>query len=211
MKLKPIISLSNNENTTWIFTVSDCFFLLYCMNSQPKVLPYLSDIMAMLTFRERAANVTYCADVTVFLHVTSGGLSLTVAFFLCRFLAFYCFKCCLGSFSRYKTVFSPSIIPLKHAEQDQIDAKWLENTFRRQSRRVGRCLIIVNKSIKEKENLIFFSVQDPILFHSGTPKLVFSLVATATCENTAFGGHWMKYNSILHENNQISSIYSEKE
>ena len=49
----------------------------------------------------------------------------------------------------------------KHAEQDQIDAKWLRGkklVFWRESWRVGRRLIIVNKSIKETENLIFFSV-----------------------------------------------------
>ena len=44
-----------------------------------------------------------------------------------------CLKCYLASFSRCKTAFSPYILPHKHAEQDQIDAKWLE--------RVGRSLI----------------------------------------------------------------------
>ena len=78
-------------------------------------------------------------------------------------------------------------MPPKHTEQDQIDAKWLGKklVFWRESRRVGRSLIIVNKSIKETENL-------DILFHSWTPKLVFSLVATATRENTAFGVHSVK-------------------
>ena len=36
--------------------------------------------------------------------------------FLGRILAFYCFKCYLGSFSRCKTAFSPTIILPKHAE-----------------------------------------------------------------------------------------------
>ena len=76
-------------------------------------------------FLDGTADVTYCADVTLFLHATSGGLSLTAALSLCRFLAFYCFKCYLASFSRYKTVFLLNIMPPKHAEQDQIDAKWL--------------------------------------------------------------------------------------
>ena len=64
------------------------------MNSGLNVLPkgvkcsILSKITArMLTFRDRTADVTY------FLHVTSGGLPLTAAFSLCRFLAFHCFKC----------------------------------------------------------------------------------------------------------------------
>ena len=38
--------------------------------------------------------------------------SLTAAFSLCRFFAFYCFKCYLASFSRYKTVFYPILCPL---------------------------------------------------------------------------------------------------
>ena len=66
------------------------------------------------------------ADVTLFLHATSGRLSLTESFFLRRFPAFYCFKCYLGSFARCKTAFSPNSIPPKHAEQDQINAKWLQ-------------------------------------------------------------------------------------
>ena len=70
------------------------------MNSGLKVLPndlrcsILSKIKArMLTFRDRTADVTYCADVTLFLHATSDGLSQTAAFSLRRLLAFHCFKC----------------------------------------------------------------------------------------------------------------------
>ena len=50
-------------------------------------------------------------------------------------------------------MFLPTIMPPKHAEQDQIDTKWLRKklVFWRES----RSLIIVNKSIKETENLIF--------------------------------------------------------
>ena len=79
-----------------------------------------------LTFCDQSADISYYAEVTLFLHTTSDRLSLTAAFFLCQFLVFYCFKCYLGSFSRCKTVFSPNILPPKHTEQDQIDAKWLE-------------------------------------------------------------------------------------
>ena len=48
------------------------------------------------------ADVTYYADVNhfVFLHATSGGLSPTAAISLCRFLAFYCSKIYLASFSK---------------------------------------------------------------------------------------------------------------
>ena len=102
------------------------------MNSGSKVLPkglrcsIMSKITArMLTFRDRTADVTYCADVTLFLHTTSGGLSQTAAFSLRRFLAFHCFNCYLASISRYKTTFLPNIMPPKHAEQEHIDAKWL--------------------------------------------------------------------------------------
>ena len=105
------------------------------MNTRLKVLPkslrcsILSKITPrMLTFRDRTADVTYCADVTLFLHATSGGLSLTAAFSLHGFLVFHCFKCYLASFSLYKNVFLPNIIPPKHAKQDQIDAKWLEKS-----------------------------------------------------------------------------------
>ena len=80
----------------------------------------------MLTILDGTADVTYCADVTCFfLHAMSGGLSLTAAFSLHRFLAFYCFKCYLDSFSRYTTVFLPNIMSPKHAEQGQTDANWL--------------------------------------------------------------------------------------
>ena len=43
---------------------------------------YWSEITARtLTICDRTADVTNCADVTPFLHATSGGLSLTAAFF----------------------------------------------------------------------------------------------------------------------------------
>ena len=96
------------------------------MNPGLKVLPnglrcsILSKIAArMLKFRDRTA------DLTLFLHATSCGLSLTAAFSLRGFLAFHCSKCNLISFFRYRTVFLPNIMPSKHAEEDQIDAKWL--------------------------------------------------------------------------------------
>ena len=80
----------------------------------------------------------------------------------------------------------------ENAEQDQIDVKWLgKKTNFPTCQRRGRNLIIVNKSIKETENLICLA-QDRILFHLWAPKLVFSLVTIATCENTTFGVHSMK-------------------
>ena len=85
--------------------------------------------VTMQTFRDRTADITYCADVTLFLHATSDGLSLIAALFLRRFLAFYCFKFYLGSYSKCKNGFSSNITHCKDAEQDQIDAKWLEKSF----------------------------------------------------------------------------------
>ena len=74
---------------------------------------YLSEIMAMtLTFHDRTADITYCADATLFLHATSGGLSLTAGFFLQRFFAFYCFKCYLAHFLGAKLRFHPILYPL---------------------------------------------------------------------------------------------------
>ena len=77
----------------------------------------------MLTFGDGTADNFYCVGVMLLLRATSGRLSLTAALFLPQFLAFYCFKCYLGSFSRCKTAFSPNTIP---PGQDKIDAKWLE-------------------------------------------------------------------------------------
>ena len=55
-------------------------FLLYCPEGLNIV--YLSEITATtFTFRDRTADVTYYADVTIFLHATLGGLSSTAAFF----------------------------------------------------------------------------------------------------------------------------------
>ena len=87
------------------------------MNSGLKVLPkslkcsILSKITErMLTFCDRPTDVTYCADIILFLHATSGGLSQTAAFPLRRFPVFHCFKCYWASFSRYKTGFVPNIM-----------------------------------------------------------------------------------------------------
>ena len=83
---------------------------------------YLSEITAKaLTFCDRTDDITYCADLTLFLHATSGGLSITdCSIFLDRFLAFHRFKCYLGSFSRYMyiTVFLPNTVAPKYADQD---------------------------------------------------------------------------------------------
>ena len=79
--------------------------------------PLLKITTRTLTFRDQTAEVTNCADVPLFLHATSSGLSLTATFFLRRFLAFCCFKWYLASVSSLgaNCVFT-QIIPPKHAE-----------------------------------------------------------------------------------------------
>ena len=83
-------------------------------------------------------------------------LSNEILWFLSEIEIDYCFKCYLVSFSRY-CGFTQYYAP-KHAEQDQTDAKWLGKklNFWRESRRVGRSLIIVNKSIKKKHRKFEF-------------------------------------------------------
>ena len=110
MKSKPIISLFQTMKIRLLdfhylgLLFSPLFYEFSAKSLPPKGLNvvYLSKITAtMLTFYSRTADVIYCADVTFFLHrATSGGLSLTAAFFLRRFLSFYGFKCYLGSFPR---------------------------------------------------------------------------------------------------------------
>ena len=155
------------------------------MNSGLKVLPeglgcsILSKITArMLACCDRTTDVTYWADVTLLLPAMSGRLSLTAAFSLRRFFEFH-----LAPFSRYKTAFLLNIMRPKHVEQDQIDAKLLGKklVFWRECRRVGRSLIIVNKSIKETNKKIFFQCKikfyftnkhQNFYFHSWLPPIV---------------------------------------
>ena len=109
----------------------------------------------------------------------SGRLLPTVAF---SFLVLHCFKIYLPSFSRYKTtLFNQYYVP-EHAEQEQTDAKRLEKKLisRHKCQRVGKSLIIVNKSIKETENFIFF-------FSVGSNFI--SLMNTKTCIFTRGYGH----------------------
>ena len=89
---------------------------------------YLSEItVTTLTFRDRTADVTYCADVTLFLHATSSGCHRFRHFYApisCVVLLYMLFGLILGG----KLHFHPIIHP-RHAEQDQIDSKWLEVKF----------------------------------------------------------------------------------
>ena len=107
-------------------------------------------------FGDRTADVTCCADVTLFLHTTLGWLQLSAAYFLC--LVFYFFKCYLASCSRCKLC-SSNVKRPKHAEQDQTDANLLRKkviflTWRSTSRWNHT---IANNS-KNKQKIRFVSV-----------------------------------------------------
>ena len=60
-------------------------------------------------FRDQTADVTYCANVTLFLYATSGRLSLTAAFFLCPFLAFFALSAIWSHFLGAKPRFHPLV------------------------------------------------------------------------------------------------------
>ena len=86
--------INSENNKSDITTSDDITFVIFTvckigifMNFGLKVLQkdfrcsILSKITArMLTFHDRTADITYCTDVTLFLHATSGGLALTAAF-----------------------------------------------------------------------------------------------------------------------------------
>ena len=118
-KVIVITFITSDDITFVIFTVCENRFF---MNSGFKVLPkglwcsILSKIMArMLMFRDRTTDVTYCANVMLFLHAKSGRKSLTAAFSLHWFLAyavwphflgkkphFYPILCCLNMLNKTK-------------------------------------------------------------------------------------------------------------
>ena len=158
---------------------------------------HLSEITATtLTFRVRTVDVSYYADVTLFCTWRQAGCHWLQHCFCAYSLRFVALNAIWAHCLCAKLRFHPILLPAKHAEQDQINAKWLEESLfydERVEEQVEAFKIIVTKSIKETENLIFFfSVLDRILFHSWTQKLIFSLVASATCENTDFGVHSVK-------------------
>ena len=94
------------------------------MNSGLKVMPkglrrsILSKIMVrMLTFRDRTTDVTYCPDVMLFFCTRRQADYHRLWHFLCAdFLRFIALNAIWPL---------TNIMPPKHAEQDQIDAKWL--------------------------------------------------------------------------------------
>ena len=77
-----------------------------------------------------------------------------------------------------QTVFTTSIIPSKHAGSIKFDVKRLEKKLFlcHDCWRIGLNLIIAILKHKRNRKFDFFSVRS-ILFHSWTPKVIFSLVA----------------------------------
>ena len=72
--------------------------------------------------------------------------------------------------------------------------KWLGEKliYQRKCRRVGRSLIIVNKSVQETENLLLFSSVGSNFISLMNTQTLFSLVAIATLEKSTFGVHSVK-------------------
>ena len=92
----------------------------------------------------------------------------------------------MASFFRHKTMFFTQYYAPEHTEQDQIDLKWLEKKkliFPCKCWRVGRILIIANKSMKNRR-FDFFSVGWNFN----------SLMNTKTCIFTSGYRHSWKYN-----------------
>ena len=74
----------NNENNYFNCLEKRAFYIFSAKSLVQKIenIVYLSEITARtLTFRDGTADITYCADVTLFLHATSGGIPLTATFF----------------------------------------------------------------------------------------------------------------------------------
>ena len=80
-----------------------------------------------LTFGDRTADVLFCAEATLFLDATSGGLLLIAAFFCADLMRFIALNAIWPRFLGAKLSFHPILYRLI-AEQDQIDAKWLEKS-----------------------------------------------------------------------------------
>ena len=111
-----------------------------------------------LTVRYRTADITYCADVMLFLHATS-RISYWMRHFVCAdFLHFIAlnaiwahFLCAKLRFHQYYTHETRSTRP-----NWRETARKKKFVFWRESRRAGRSLIIINKSLKETENYYYF-------------------------------------------------------
>ena len=74
---------------------------------------YVSENTATtLTFRDRTANVTYCTNVTIFMHASSGGLWLTGIFFCADFLRFIALNTIWANFRGGKLHFHPLVYTL---------------------------------------------------------------------------------------------------
>ena len=142
----------NNENTTFAFSLfGTTFFLLYFMNSRIKVLPkwfkcsihvwnYGDDVNVP---RSNRWGHLLCRRNAFSARDGREGCHWLRHFFLCWSLALSCFRRYLGSFSRCKTAFSPTIF-------------FFFFFLWRESRRAGKSFIIVNKILYFLLLLLFF-------------------------------------------------------
>ena len=89
------------SNSSWILGQKHC-----------KKVSKIWNYVKRLRFCVWTADVTYCFDVTFFLHVASGRVSAIVTCSFCLFLTLYCFTIYLASFFMYKNyVFYPILCP----------------------------------------------------------------------------------------------------
>ena len=113
-------TVSNNENTTFGFSLFETTFFssfLWILGSKscPKSLNvvYMSEITTTtLTFRNRTADITYCAEVMLFLHTMSGWLSLTRHFVCNDFLRYIALNAIWTHSLGAKLHFYPILYPL---------------------------------------------------------------------------------------------------
>ena len=116
ISISPLVATS--EDIIFIFTVCKkrIFYEFSAKLLAQKVenVVYLSEITERtLPFRDRAADVTYCIDVMLFLHMTSGELSLTAVFFFwVDFLRFIALNAIWPHFRGAKLHFWTILYPL---------------------------------------------------------------------------------------------------
>ena len=93
-----------------------------------------------------------------------------------RFLAFYCFKCYLVSVYRSKLRFEPISCPLNTLKKTKLTRNgWGKKvSFLTWESKSDRSLIIVNKSIRETENLDFFTVRSNFISFMNTKTCIFT-------------------------------------
>ena len=116
-------SVKSNSICSLFQTVSIRFSNIHCLRLICLSLPkgwrrciLVWKCVKRLKFPVKTADVTYCSDVTHFLHVTSGRLSRTLSF-----LALYCFNIYLASYSSYKLCFYLIVCSRSYASMPKLN------------------------------------------------------------------------------------------